>query len=91
MFPLKNRGVPPSCQTLYLLFHNDLATPIWTFHRLLLADIDMILGREGVFNVIIVVEITHSATPIPVSFIIQPFPCHARTVLKNSFCSMNDR
>ena len=90
MFPLRNRGVPPRCQTLYLLFHNDLATTIWTFHRLLLADIDMFLGRESVFNVIIVVEITHSATPMLVSSIIQPFPCHAKTSLKNSFCSMND-
>ena len=45
MFPLTNTGVPPHCQTLYLLFNNDLATTIWTFHRLLLADIDMFLGR----------------------------------------------
>jgi len=92
VFPLTNTGVkPPHCQTLYLLFSNDLATTIWTFHRLLLADIDMFLGRESVFNVIIIVEITHSATPILVSSIIQPFPCHAKTRLKNSFCSMNDR
>ena len=45
MFPLTNTGVAPHCQTLYLLFNNDLATTIWTFHRLLLADIDMVLGR----------------------------------------------
>ena len=45
MFPLTKTGVPPHCQTLYLLFNNDLATTIWTFHRLLLADIDMFLGR----------------------------------------------
>lgn len=45
MFPLTNTGVPPHCKTLYLLFNNDLATTIWTFHRLLLADIDMVLGR----------------------------------------------
>ena len=45
MFPLTNTGVPPHCQTLYLLFNNDLATTIWTFHRLLLADIDIFLGR----------------------------------------------
>ena len=84
MFPLTNTGVkPPHCQTLYLLFNNDLATTIWTFHRLLLADIDMFLGRESVFNVIIIVEITHSATPILVSSIIQPFPRHAKTRLKN--------
>ena len=83
IFPLTNLGVkPPHCQTLYLLFNNDLATTIWTFHRLLLADIDMFLGRESVFNVIIRVEITHSATPILVSSIIQPFPRHAKTRLK---------
>lgn len=84
IFPLTNLGVkPPHCQTLYLLFNNDLATTIWTFHRLLLADIDMFLGRESVFNVIIIVEITHSATLILVSSIIQPFPRHAKTRLKN--------
>ena len=71
MFPLTKTGVKrPHCQTLYLLFNNDLATTIWTFHRLLLADIDMFLGRESVFKVIIIVEITHSATPILVSSII---------------------
>ena len=85
MFPLTNTGVPPHCQTLYLLFNNDLATTIWTFHRLLLADIDMFLGRESVFNVIIIVEITHSVMPILVSSIIQPFMAMQRQGLKIHF------